>query len=260
MKEAYDYFKRRYIQIDYKGDLIKYKYDTIYKLKIYKNIYGIAPNDCNHEVMVRYYYGDVIQYCTKCIYWAKSNRTPIQKKKSAESLKIYDKLTIFEINELYKAYERLEQHKEETIETQGNNYGITRKEEEKTMEKPRKVYTHYKIDDTTKTIKADIMHLTKKDEKIIDKYVKYGYVVINSPVKEAKTVKEAIYTEKNIRAYLNAKNNSDILTEIETAIADQKDVYTKKGELKKKGFIAGIQIFRDKCDKEDFEKWVKESK
>ena len=77
-----------------------------------------------------------------------------------------------------------------------------------------KAIKHYTINDNKKTISADILALTAKEEAEIAKFVKYGYTVENKPIKKEKISRIdedyicSILSEKDKQEYLIIKNQS----------------------------------------------------
>lgn len=102
---------------------------------------------------------------------------------------------------------------------------------------------HYTIDGTT--IYADILALTAKEEAEVEKFVKFGYTVIN---KQADTkAKVERLDDAYIKAYLKDKPEALATYEgLKNEVATDengKPKTTSKGNAKKKGFNAGRNWF-----------------
>lgn len=102
---------------------------------------------------------------------------------------------------------------------------------------------HYTIDGTT--IYADILALTAKEEAEVEKFVKFGYTVVN---KQADTkAKVERLDDAYIKAYLKEKPDALATYEgLKNEVATDENGKTKtttKGNAKKKGFNAGRNWF-----------------
>lgn len=102
---------------------------------------------------------------------------------------------------------------------------------------------HYTIEGTT--IYADILALTAKEEAEVEKFVKFGYTVIN---KQADTkAKVERLDDAYIKAYLKDKPKALATYEgLKNEVATDENGKTKttnKGNAKKKGFNAGRNWF-----------------
>lgn len=103
---------------------------------------------------------------------------------------------------------------------------------------------HYKIDEAKKTIFADILALTEKEEKEIAKYVKYGFAVEPMAKKTEKVVR---LDEEYILEYLKAdKEALDTFAGKKNETATDEDgnkKYTEKGKERKKGYNNALHWF-----------------
>ena len=102
---------------------------------------------------------------------------------------------------------------------------------------------HYTVDGTT--IYADILALTAKEEAEVEKFVKFGYTVIN---KQADTkAKVERLDDAYIKEYLKDKPEALATYEgLKNEVATDENGKTKtttKGNAKKKGFNAGRNWF-----------------
>ena len=102
---------------------------------------------------------------------------------------------------------------------------------------------HYTIDGTT--IYADILALTAKEEAEVEKFVKFGYTVVNKQA-DAKAKVERL-DDAYIKAYLKDKPEALATYEgLKNEVATDENGKTKtttKGNAKKKGFNAGRNWF-----------------
>lgn len=102
---------------------------------------------------------------------------------------------------------------------------------------------HYTVDGTT--IYADILALTAKEEAEVEKFVKFGYTVINKQA-DSKAKVERL-DDAYIKAYLKDKPEALATYEgLKNEVATDENGKTKtttKGNAKKKGFNAGRNWF-----------------
>lgn len=109
---------------------------------------------------------------------------------------------------------------------------------------------HYKFDHDTKTIIANILKLTEKEEAEIKKYEKYGYTVVNGAVNPTNEKKEGNVKrldnayileylkddKKALDTYTKKKNE-------EKVDENKKPKLTSTGKVVKKGFTYGREWF-----------------
>lgn len=114
---------------------------------------------------------------------------------------------------------------------------------------------NYTIDNEKKVIIVKMESATDKEMKAIINYQKLGYELV--PYKKAKKTDEELaaskYSKVNMLKYLETngtKEQQKRFAEIQEEIAEgkfyEKDTKThKKGEPKKKGFIAALKYFKE---------------
>lgn len=109
---------------------------------------------------------------------------------------------------------------------------------------------HYRTDDNTKTITANIIKLTEKEEADIEKFKKQGYTVVNGAVKPSNEEKEGsvkrldnayiieyLKDDKKALDTYTKKKNEEKLDE------NKKPKLTSTGKPVKKGFTYGREWF-----------------
>lgn len=122
---------------------------------------------------------------------------------------------------------------------------------------------HYTIDETKKIIYANILALTEKEEKEIERFVKFGFTVENKVETKAKVER---LNETYILDYLKDNDEEAITTyksKVNEAVVDDngKVKTTSTGKTKRKGFNAGRNWFSKTYPEDitDIKKLIKEA-